>query len=40
MITASHNPVEDNGIKIVDFSGGMLGEEYEPMIENFANEEI
>lgn len=29
MITASHNPVEDNGVKLVDCDGGMLAQEWE-----------
>ncbi len=39
MITASHNPEEDNGIKIVDFDGGMLDQSWEPYAERFANAE-
>lgn len=31
MITASHNPEEDNGIKIVDANGGMLSQTWEPL---------
>lgn len=37
MITASHNPEKDNGIKIVDADGGMLCQEWEPFAERFAN---
>ena len=37
MITASHNPEKDNGIKIVDADGGMLSQEWEPFAEQFAN---
>jgi phosphoacetylglucosamine mutase len=37
MITASHNPEKDNGIKIVDIDGGMLSQEWEPYAEQFAN---
>ena len=33
MITASHNPVQDNGIKIVDPDGGMLAIEWEKVRE-------
>ncbi|CAE7569972.1 uap1l1, partial [Symbiodinium microadriaticum] len=33
MITASHNPEKDNGIKIVDTDGGMLAQEWEPLAE-------
>jgi len=24
MFTASHNPIQDNGLKVVDFDAGML----------------
>lgn len=37
MITASHNPPEDNGIKIVDSDGGMLSPKWEPLAEDVAN---
>ena len=37
MITASHNPEKDNGIKIVDIDGGMLSQDWEPHAEQFAN---
>jgi len=37
MITASHNPPEDNGIKIVDSDGGMLVPTWEPLAEDVAN---
>lgn len=37
MITASHNPEQDNGIKIVDTDGGMLSQTWEPHAEVFAN---
>ncbi|XP_022717269.1 phosphoacetylglucosamine mutase-like [Durio zibethinus] len=37
MITASHNKVTDNGIKIVDPSGGMLSQEWEPFADQLAN---
>lgn len=33
MITASHNPMEDNGVKIIDPMGNML----DPIWENYAN---
>eukprot|EP01100_Stratorugosa_tubuloviscum_P015652 TRINITY_DN917_c0_g1_i1.p1 TRINITY_DN917_c0_g1~~TRINITY_DN917_c0_g1_i1.p1 ORF type:complete len:570 (-),score=250.91 TRINITY_DN917_c0_g1_i1:111-1820(-) len=33
VITASHNPEEDNGLKIVDTDGGMLVIEWEPFSE-------
>ena len=29
MVTASHNPVEDNGLKMVDADGGMLAHSWE-----------
>jgi hypothetical protein len=29
MVTASHNPEKDNGIKMVDFDGGMLAQSWE-----------
>lgn len=29
MITASHNPIEDNGVKMIDADGGMLAKEWE-----------
>ena len=38
MITASHNPIEDNGAKIIDHHGGMLREECEKIVEKFSNE--
>eukprot|EP00917_Polyrhabdina_sp_WS-2016_P023658 GHVP01051246.1.p2 GENE.GHVP01051246.1~~GHVP01051246.1.p2 ORF type:complete len:112 (-),score=7.09 GHVP01051246.1:248-583(-) len=28
-LTASHNPVEDNGVKIIDSNGGMLEPDWE-----------
>lgn len=37
MITASHNAVCDNGIKLVDFDGGMLAQAWEPYAELLAN---
>ncbi len=37
MITASHNPIEDNGVKIADIDGGMITSLLEPEIEKFAN---
>jgi phosphomannomutase len=33
MITASHNPVEDNGLKMVDGDGGMLAQSWEQVRE-------
>ncbi|KAK6146419.1 hypothetical protein DH2020_020288 [Rehmannia glutinosa] len=37
MITASHNEVSDNGIKVADPSGGMLTQQWEPFADAFAN---
>ncbi|VVB15019.1 unnamed protein product [Arabis nemorensis] len=37
MITASHNQVSDNGIKVADPSGGMLSQEWEPFADQIAN---
>ncbi|KAK9094522.1 hypothetical protein Scep_025991 [Stephania cephalantha] len=37
MITASHNQVSDNGVKIVDPSGGMLTQEWEPFADALVN---
>lgn len=37
MITASHNQVSDNGVKIADPSGGMLSQEWEPFADALAN---
>uniref|UniRef100_A0A6G1S3H2 Phosphoacetylglucosamine mutase n=1 Tax=Aceria tosichella TaxID=561515 RepID=A0A6G1S3H2_9ACAR len=37
MITASHNPVEDNGVKIIGSTGGMLSLEWERIVEEFCN---
>lgn len=39
MITASHNAEEDNGLKIVDFDGGMLTQSWEPLAEQLVNAE-
>jgi len=38
MITASHNPVQDNGMKIVDSDGGMLAMSWEGFAAELANE--
>ncbi|WCJ20700.1 Phosphoacetylglucosamine mutase [Euphorbia peplus] len=37
MITASHNKVTDNGVKIADPSGGMLTQDWEPFADAIAN---
>ncbi|CDP11339.1 unnamed protein product [Coffea canephora] len=37
MITASHNEISDNGIKVADPSGGMLTQDWEPFAESLAN---
>jgi phosphoacetylglucosamine mutase len=37
MVTASHNPIEDNGLKMVDFNGEMLPIEWEKIAEDIAN---
>ncbi|KFK26037.1 hypothetical protein AALP_AA8G195100 [Arabis alpina] len=37
MITASHNQISDNGIKVSDPSGGMLSQEWEPFADQIAN---
>ncbi|XP_068667447.1 phosphoacetylglucosamine mutase isoform X2 [Aristolochia californica] len=37
MITASHNQVSDNGVKIADPSGGMMTQEWEPFADAIAN---
>jgi len=37
MVTASHNPVQDNGLKMVDPSGGMLEQAWEAHAADVAN---
>ncbi|KAH6774019.1 phosphoglucosamine mutase-like protein [Perilla frutescens var. frutescens] len=37
MITASHNEVSDNGVKLADPSGGMLTQSWEPFADSLAN---
>lgn len=40
MITASHNPEEDNGVKIIDPTGEMLHPDWEPFAQSFANADL
>lgn len=37
MITASHNHIQDNGVKIADPNGDMLSQDWEPFTESLAN---
>lgn len=37
MLTASHNPASDNGVKVADPGGGMLTQEWEPFADAIAN---
>ena len=37
VITASHNPAHDNGVKIIDFNGHMLEQALEPLSEILIN---
>lgn len=37
MITASHNPIEDNGLKLIDYNGDMILEEEQEILEAFVN---
>ena len=37
MITASHNHVSDNGVKIADPGGEMLSQQWEPFADSLAN---
>lgn len=37
MVTASHNPVLDNGAKMIDSNGEMLDSEWESIVEEFCN---
>lgn len=40
MVTASHNPKEDNGVKIVDPDGGMLTRTWETAAEELVNADV
>ncbi|ONK57478.1 uncharacterized protein A4U43_C09F920 [Asparagus officinalis] len=40
MITASHNPVNDNGVKIADPDGGMLTQQWEPFADALINFDV
>lgn len=37
MITASHNPIQDNGVKLIESNGEMLEQDWEPIVELFCN---
>lgn len=37
MVTASHNPIQDNGIKLIESNGDMLVSEWEEIVEEFCN---
>lgn len=37
MVTASHNPVHENGVKVADPNGGMLNVLWEPYSDLLAN---
>eukprot|EP00249_Psilotum_nudum_P022880 c28675_g1_i1 orf=97-759(+) len=37
MVTASHNPIEDNGVKVVDPRGEMLVQDWEPLADALVN---
>ena len=37
MVTASHNPAEDNGVKIIERDGGMLNRDWEYLAEMIMN---
>lgn len=37
MVTASHNPIQDNGIKLISSNGQMLETEWEKIVEKFCN---
>ena len=37
MVTASHNPAVDNGVKIIENNGSMMDQSWEPLAEKLAN---
>ena len=37
MITASHNPKDDNGVKIIEHNGDVLPVSWEPFAEQIVN---
>lgn len=38
VMSASHNKIQDNGVKITNFYGNMLEISYEVILEKFVNE--
>lgn len=40
MITASHNPPLDNGVKVIDWTGGMLPMECEAELDSLINSDL
>lgn len=38
VVSASHNKIQDNGLKLTNFHGHMLEMEYEPVLEAFVEE--
>lgn len=38
VMSASHNKIQDNGVKITNFCGNMLEISYEVILEKFVNE--
>lgn len=39
VVSASHNKIVDNGVKVANFAGNMLEMHYEPVLEKFVMEE-